>query len=192
MRLQWRALMLWLFVCVGAGVAYVLFATAQFVATARVVLEPHLSATPIDAASAMTTTLDSSLADSQVLVLQSERNLRHVFDALNLANDPDFADGGFDAIGWIRAQLAMRPKAASLPSDDMARSARERAYARFAERVAVQRPSEPKKRPYPLLSARSLFYCGFYTETGSYTESGSLTTETDSKENQVRPLLMPR
>ena len=138
-RLRWRALAVWLFVCVGAGVAYLLLATPQFVATAQVVLEPHLPATPVAAWGAMAPALDSGLADSQVLVLQSERNLRHVFDALDLADDPDFADGGFDAIGRVRAQLGMRPKAASLPSDDMASSARERAYARFAERVAVQR-----------------------------------------------------
>jgi polysaccharide biosynthesis transport protein len=129
-RLRWRGLTLWLFLCVGGAVAYVQFATPEFVATTQVVLEPHQPATPIDAASAMATTLDSGLADSEVLVLQSERNLRHVFDALDLADDPDFADGG---------QLGMRLKAASPPSEDLARSARERAYARFAERVTVQR-----------------------------------------------------
>ena len=138
-RGRWRGLALWVLGCVGAAAAYVQLATPQFVATAQVVLEPHQPAASIDAAAPMAPALDSGLADSQVLVLQSERNLRYVFDALDLADDPRFADGGFEPIGWIEGRLGMRPKAASPPSEESVRGARERAYARFAEGLSVQR-----------------------------------------------------
>lgn len=138
-RRSWRGLALWVLACIVGALAYVQFATPQFVATAQVVLEPHQPTTLLDAASPMAPALDSGSADSQVLVLKSERNLRHVFDALDLADDPLFADGGFDPIGWVRARLGMRPKAAAPLSEDRARGARERAYARFAEGLSVQR-----------------------------------------------------
>ena len=42
MRLRWRGVALWLFLCVEGAVAYVQFATPEFVATTQVVLEPHV------------------------------------------------------------------------------------------------------------------------------------------------------
>jgi Mrp family chromosome partitioning ATPase/capsular polysaccharide biosynthesis protein len=138
-RLRWRSLALWCLVCVGAAIAYLLLATPEFVATTEVVLEPHQSATALDPTLSIAPTLESGLADSHVLVLQSERNLRHVFDALGLADDPEFAHAGFDWLGWIKLRLGMRPEAASQTPDDAARVARERAYARFTDGVSVQR-----------------------------------------------------
>jgi succinoglycan biosynthesis transport protein ExoP len=139
-RRAWRGLALWVFVCVGGATAYVLLATPQFSATTQVVLEPRQPAAPMDpAASSTAPTLDSAQADSQVQVLQSERNLRFVFDTLNLAADPDFANNGFDLIGFAQSLLPL-PSASPPPSPhEAAIRAREVAYRNFASHVIVKR-----------------------------------------------------
>lgn len=134
---SWRGLALWFCICVGAAIAYVLLATPQFVATTQVVLEQRQPPVSMDpAASSVAPTLDSAQADSQVQMLQSERNLRYVFDTLDLDKDPDFSDG-FSLIGWLQGLLPIPTP--PLSPEEQASRAREIAYENFANGVTVKR-----------------------------------------------------
>jgi uncharacterized protein involved in exopolysaccharide biosynthesis len=94
-----------LILCVVEATAYVTFATPRFVATAQVALEPRQPSTPTDSAEQATApTLDSAQADTQTQILQSERDLRYVFDTLQLASDPEFAD----MLGTVLNEAARR------------------------------------------------------------------------------------
>ena len=140
LRRSWRGLALWFCVCVGAALAYVLTATPQFVATTAVVLEPRQPmAAPDSALLSTTQTLDSAQADSQIQVIQSERNLRYVFDTLGLASDPDFSSGGFDLIGWITSLLPRFGASSSFSPEEQAQRAANLAFEKFANGLSVRR-----------------------------------------------------
>jgi len=131
-RRRWRGLALWLCVWISGAIAYVSLTKPEFVATTQVALEPRQFEAPSGAAAApVAPTLDSSQGESQLYVIQSERNLRYVFDTLGLANDPDFAEG-FDPVAWLTARLRIN-------RDTMSDRTRESAYLRFAGRVSVKR-----------------------------------------------------
>ena len=103
------------------------------------VLEPRQPVVSSDPAAQSTApTLDSALADSQVQVLTSERNLRYVFDVHHLENDPEFADGGFSLIGWTLAHVPFLA-APPLSAEEQARRAREIAFQNFAGQVSAKR-----------------------------------------------------
>ncbi len=140
-RRSWLRLLAWTIICVSAALVYVLLATPQFVATTQVVLEPRQPAIPTDPASSITApTLDSAQADSEVQVLQSERNLRYVFNTLNLASDVDFSDNGFSFMGWLQSHLLSRFISPPLLSpEDQAAHDRDVAYQDFSGRVTVKR-----------------------------------------------------
>ena len=141
-RRRWRGLALWLCVCISGAIAYVSLTKPEFVATTQVVLEPRQFEAPFGTAAApIAPTLDSSQVDSQLHVIQSERNLRYVFDTLGLANDPDFAEEGFP-VAWLTARLRINRDTTSLSTEDLARRTRQSAYLRFAGRVSVQRLGE--------------------------------------------------
>ena len=134
-RCRWRGLALWLCVWISGAIAYVSLAKPEFVATTQVALEPRQFEAPFGAAAApVAPTLESSQGDSQLYVIQSERNLRYVFDTLGLANDLDFAEG-FDPVAWLTARLRINRDTMSLSED----RTRESAYLRFAGRVSVKR-----------------------------------------------------
>ncbi len=140
LRRSWRGLALWLCLCVGAALAYVLTATPQYVAVTQVVLEPRQPVTaPDPGAMSATQTLDSAQADSQVPIIQAERNLRYVFDTLGLASDPDFLSGGFDPIGWIRSHLPRLGSPAQLSAEEHQRRAVDQAYYKFAGGLSARR-----------------------------------------------------
>ena len=139
LRRSWRAMAVWFCLCVGLALAYVLTATPQFSAWTEVVLEPRQPVATPDAAAASTTpALDSAQADSQVHVIQSERNLRYVFDTLGLASDPEFSSGGFDLIGWLLSRLPL-PAGPSLSPEAAAQRAVDQAYDKFAAGLSVRR-----------------------------------------------------
>ncbi len=135
----WPKLALWLFVCVGLALAYCLTATPKFLATTGVVLEPRQPVLSTDAGGQSTApTLDSALADSQVQVLMSRRNLAYVFDVQHLADDPEFTSSGFDPIGWLLQHVSPADKKPASPAE-AAQRAQESAFERFASQVTVRR-----------------------------------------------------
>ena len=141
-RRRWVALSLWMCLCIGVGVAYVALTPPEFVATTQVVLEPR-QFTMDAGTSPMPATIDPGAAESQVHVLQSSRNLRYVFDRLDLASDPDSLNSGFnsgfDVVDWVKGYLRIRSDTASLSSEELADRKRESAFQNFAQRVSVQR-----------------------------------------------------
>lgn len=132
-------LAIWLAACVGGALFYCLFAPQGFLVTAQVVLEPRQPVASTDSAAQVgATTLDSALADSQVQMLQSERNLRYVFDVQKLADDPEFKDSGDS---WSALLLGRIPflKSPQLSPEEAAPRARETAFQNFASRVSAKR-----------------------------------------------------
>ena len=118
---------------------YCLQAPQQFLVTTQIVLEPRQPSQSTDAAAASTApTLDSALADSQVQVIQSQRNLAYVFDVQNLAGDPEFSPSGFSPVGWLMDHIPFLKPAPLTPQEAAARS-REAAFQTFAGQVAVRR-----------------------------------------------------
>jgi polysaccharide biosynthesis transport protein len=140
LKRSWLGLIIWVLLCFAAALAYVLLARPQFVAITQVVLEPRQPAATLDpAALSNAPTLDSAQADSHVQVIQSERNLRYVFDTLSLADDPDFADSGFDLAGWVQSRLSFFLPGEPLALEAKAQRAREIAYRNFVSSVGVRR-----------------------------------------------------
>ena len=76
----------WIVICLGFSLTYLSFARIEYSATAQIALESRLRLPPGSdpSASALSPTLDSAQAESQVQVIKSVSNLRYVFDALNL------------------------------------------------------------------------------------------------------------
>ncbi|MDR3494889.1 MAG: P-loop NTPase [Ancalomicrobiaceae bacterium] len=140
LRRRWRGLAIWLAICMAVASSYVFTATPRFVATAQVVLQPRQQVAPVDPATVATApTLDSAQADSQTLVLQSERNLRFVFNTLDLANDPEFAPAKPGVIGWLISLVPLPFASSSLTPEETLHQSRELAYKTFAECVSVRR-----------------------------------------------------
>lgn len=71
--------------------------------------------------------------------MQSERNLRFVFDTLNLASDPDYSGSGFNLIAWLQSFIPARFLPPPLSPEQQAARDREMAYENFASRVLVKR-----------------------------------------------------
>ena len=150
LRRSWRAVVVWFCLCVGLALVYVLTATPQFSAWTEVVLEPRQPVATPDAAAASTTpALDSAQADSQVHVIQSERNLRYVFDTLGLASDPEFSSGGFDPIGWLLSRLPLPARSALVAGGGG--PAGDRSGLRQVRRRAQRAPPRPVLRVRDLL-----------------------------------------
>ncbi len=138
-RRAWLVIAGWVAICVGLAGFYCFQAEPKFLVTTDVVLEPpqpSLSTDPV--AQSTTPTLDSALADSQVQVLLSERNLRYVFDVQHLDSDPEFAGSGFDPIGWILSLLPF-PAEPPLSAEEQAKRNREIAFQNFASQVSAKR-----------------------------------------------------
>ena len=139
LRRSWLGLSAWTAVCVGLALAYCLLSAPKFLVTTDVVLEPRLAISSADMATQSTApTLDSALADSQVQILTSERNLKYVFDAQHLEADPEFAGSGFDPIGWLVGKLSFFPAAPLSPAEKVQRD-REVAFERFEGQVSAKR-----------------------------------------------------
>jgi polysaccharide biosynthesis transport protein len=140
LRRSWRGLAVWLCLCVAAALTYVITATPEFVATTQVVLEPRQAAGAPDAAAvSMTQTLDSAQADSQIPIIQSQRNLRYVFDSLGLASSPEFWGGGFDPIGWIIGHLPPIGSDPQMSPEEKRERADDQAFYKFADGLSVRR-----------------------------------------------------
>ncbi|MCJ2012615.1 tyrosine-protein kinase domain-containing protein [Methylobacterium sp. J-076] len=139
-------LVLWILSCLAVSVAYTASTRPEFVASAQIVLEPRLRLPPgtdaAAAAAAAAPTLDSAQAESQLQVIRSARNLRYVFDTLNLKDDPAFADKGPGligrSVGVVMSLLPVGGQATSSP-EEAANRAREMAFQNFADRVQVKR-----------------------------------------------------
>jgi Mrp family chromosome partitioning ATPase len=137
---SWRGLAIWFCICFGLTLVYVLNATPEFSAYSQVVLEPRQPGTTTDSAAVSAAqALDSAQADSQVQVIQSERNLRYVFSALGLANDPDFANSGSSLIGWILPHLPHIGSSPALAPEQAAQRALDQAFNKFASGLSVRR-----------------------------------------------------
>lgn len=139
-------LVLWTLLCIGAGVAYVVTAQPEFVAAAQIALEPRVRLPPgadaAAAAAAATPTLDSAQAESQLQVIRSARNLRHVFDTLRLDSDPAYVDKGPGLVGQVVQQVSSLlplPVKPPLSPEEASARAREIAFQNFSERVQVRR-----------------------------------------------------
>jgi Mrp family chromosome partitioning ATPase/capsular polysaccharide biosynthesis protein len=129
----------WTLICAGLALAYCLLATPKYLASTDVVLEPRQPVITTDPGAQSTApTLDSALADSQVQVLQSERNLKYVFDVQHLETDPEFAQSGFDPIGWLLNRLPFLAQSPMSPEAQAERN-RQMAFEKFANQVSVKR-----------------------------------------------------
>lgn len=138
-RGAWLGIVGWIVICVCLAGAYCFQAEPKFLVTTDVVLEPPQPSLSTDPAAQSTTpTLDSALADSQVQVLLSERNLRYVFDVQHLDSDPEFARSGFDPIGWVISRLPFLAEP-PLPPEEQAKRDREIAFENFASQVSAKR-----------------------------------------------------
>lgn len=136
---------IWILLCLAAGIGYVAVAQQEFLANAQIALEPRVRLPPgadaAAAASAAAPILDSAQAESQLQVIKSVRNLRYVFDTLNLDADPAYADKGPGLIGRfiggiLRLVLAAPP---AISPEEAAMRAREIAFQNFSDRVQVKR-----------------------------------------------------
>ena len=139
-------LALWVLFCVGGCILYTATMQPEFVAAAQIVLEPRLRLpTGTDAAAAAAAaspSLDSAQADSQLQVIRSARNLRYVFDTLNLKDDPSFADKGPGVVGRLIGSITSIVPRSEGPAGSVAdtvRRAQEIAYQNFSDRVQVRR-----------------------------------------------------
>ena len=129
----------WTLICAGLALTYCLLATPKYLANTDVVLEPRQPVITTDPGAQSTApTLDSALADSQVQVLQSERNLKYVFDVQHLETDPEFARSGFDPIGWLLSHTPFLAQSPMSPEEQAKRN-RQTAFEKFANQVSVKR-----------------------------------------------------
>ena len=132
--------------CVAAALAlalaYLLRTPPEYTAIAQVILEGR-QMTPQEAVSGPSAALDSAQAESQMQVVKSERILSAVFDALDLADAPEFAhpvpslrQRAMGAVADLVARVAPGPKGDAASDPD---GPRERAFQAFVDRVAVRR-----------------------------------------------------
>ena len=126
-------LLLWCCFCVGLAVLYLASTPPAFTASTTILLEPvrPVVGVPQDSGRALLS-LDAAQAESRIQVLKSERILRFVFDALDLAHSSDLA---LPAPGWQDLLLA-RLVPGSPASDEDRRAA---AFQTFMGRVGVRR-----------------------------------------------------
>lgn len=134
-------LLLWSLGWLGLGILFLNVSPPEYVATTQIVLEPRLQL-PVGSdpsTGPLPPTLDSAQADSQVLVIASERNLRYVFDTLRLEDDPVFKASGPGLLRRLLNALPFLPKEPVPSPEEAARLARESAFQAFAGRVTVRR-----------------------------------------------------
>ncbi len=131
-------LLAWLAVLLVVAGLYLVRTAPQYTASSQIVLEPGRSTAMVsDTGSAPLATLDSAQADSQVQVIKSERNLRFVFDTLDLKDNPAF----FPAPPGLLARLLGKGQRAALP-DDGFDAERAIAFQNFSDRVGVRRVAQ--------------------------------------------------
>ena len=133
--------MLWILVCLGISSVYLYDTTPEFLATTKIVLQPRQSfAAAMDpSATVAEPTLDSAQAESQVEVIQSERNLRFVFDTLGLANDPDYMPAKPGLARRVLSLIPFPPGNTALSQDKQVSVSTELAYNAFSNNVSVRR-----------------------------------------------------
>lgn len=135
------SLAVWLLLCIIAVGIFLVRTTPQFAATAQIVLvarQPLGSSS--DPASMMASpALDSAQADSQVQVIRSERNLRYVFDTLNLQQSDDYKPGPPDLISRLLAPITSLFPSRPISAEDAARAAVDQAFQSFSDTVTVRR-----------------------------------------------------
>jgi polysaccharide biosynthesis transport protein len=131
-----------LLVSLAAAVVYLERTPPEYTATAQVILEPR-RLTAQEAVAGPSATLDSAQAESQMQVAKSERILAAVFDALDLANAPEFAHPAptlkqrlVETIGRFAARLLPNAPGDGAADPD---GPRERAFQAFTDRVSVRR-----------------------------------------------------
>lgn len=131
-----------LVISLALAVTYLLRTSPEYTATSQVILEPRRLTAP-EAVSGPSAALDSAQAESQMQVVKSERILSTVFDALHLADAPEFAHPRpglrqrlTAALGRLSAWLAPEPARNAVPDPD---GLRERAFQAFTDRVSVRR-----------------------------------------------------
>jgi uncharacterized protein involved in exopolysaccharide biosynthesis len=88
-------LVIWTLACAIVGALYSASTKPDFIAYARIVLQPRHIANdgPEDLRHYHQTALDGEQAETELRVLRSERTLRPVFDALGLADTPEVRGG---------------------------------------------------------------------------------------------------
>ena len=141
LRRHARPLVLWILVCLGISSVYLYDTTPEFLATTKIVLQPRQSfAAAMDpSATVAEPTLDSAQAESQVEVIQSERNLRFVFDTLGLANDPDYMPAKPGLARRVLSLIPFPPGNTALSQDKQVSVSTELAYNAFSNNVSVRR-----------------------------------------------------
>jgi polysaccharide biosynthesis transport protein len=143
LRRHARTLGLWILVCLSVSSFYLYVATPEFLATTEIVLQPRQpfsAAMDPSGATIAGPALDSAQADSQVEVIQSERNLRFVFDTLGLADDPEYKPT--NKPGLVRRVLSLIPFLSGkteLLQEKQASISTELAYKAFSSNVSVHR-----------------------------------------------------
>ncbi len=128
-------LVVWTFVWIGFGAAYVISVRPEFVAKVNVALEPRrvVNDGPEDERHFHQFAVDSEQADTELRVLRSERLLRPIFDQFHLADAPELADrsDGFWQ-GLARWLHRLAPQATPYGGDT-------RAFLAFTNRVRCLR-----------------------------------------------------
>lgn len=137
---RWRGLALWLAICLAAAGIYLHVTLPEYTASASVILEPHRQTTSTsESGSALSQqVLDSAQAESQIQVIRSERVLSSVFDLLDLAKAPEFADQRPGFLENFLIAIGLRSPPATDQASVVADS-RLRAFQAFADRVGVRR-----------------------------------------------------
>ena len=131
----------WMGVCLGLSFLYLSYARIEYSATAQIALESRLRLPPGSdpSASALSPTLDSAQAESQVQVIKSISNLQYVFDSLNLEalfiGDPVTPNFAARMLGFLLPQ--QEETVEQIKSKDRLR--REAAFNAFSNQVAVRR-----------------------------------------------------
>lgn len=144
-RRQRLKLFLWVLICFAISCSYTFRATPEYVASAQIVLEPRArlpaGSDAAAAAAAVAPILDSAQAESQLQIVRSVRNLRYVFDTLNLGSNPNFAPGTpglISQIIGIVTSMGLSSKSATSRKQEGNQNI-EIAFQNFSDRVQVRR-----------------------------------------------------
>ena len=86
-----RELVAWMVLCLVLAVAYLLWAPSEYTASSQIILQPRRPTVVTQSSdNQIPQTLDTPQIDSQIEVIGSQRVLQPVFDALDLAHNPEF------------------------------------------------------------------------------------------------------
>jgi uncharacterized protein involved in exopolysaccharide biosynthesis len=129
------ALLAWISACAMLGAFYVVSTKPDFIASARIVLQPRHIANdgPEDLRHYHQAALDDEQAETELRVLRSERVLHPVFEALRLAESPEVRGGQSGFWPTVARQLRRLGPGAT-PYDESAK-----AFYAFADRVRSRR-----------------------------------------------------